>query len=272
VAELYYYLAPLIIPILPREAGATVILIDLANLLSDIAADDGRAVLTFEVQVFEGGRKVGEEKFSVDADAKKPDLPRFERRYVGNALGYTEITVTSDRPYFRKLLTEHAHTFIERPDGGTFNVTTMMKFSDPAMIDLMRRIGQFCLVHSGQYVSKQRNIGNSTLIANPFDGPIVARLTSGKGKELRRRIGPKDVALIGLDQLIDDDEWSCVLFTGSNRYPAWDVRHAYDDPNRINRMDHLEYYRGDLTMRPMSLPAMLRSRARRTLQALGLRN
>ena len=90
----------------------------------------------------------------------------FERRYVGDGLGYTEIAITSNRPYFRKLFTEHAHTFIERPDGGLFNVTTMLKFSDPAIIDLMRRIGQFCLVHSGQYVSKARDIGNSTLIVN----------------------------------------------------------------------------------------------------------
>jgi hypothetical protein len=272
VSDLYYYLAPLIIPILPKESGATVISINLANALRDIAADDGTAIITFGVQVFEDGKKVGGETFDLRANAKIPELEHFERRYVGNTLGYTEITITSDRPYFRKLLTEHAHTFIERPDGGMFNVTTMMKFSDPAMIDLMRRIGQFCLVHSGQYVSKENNIGNSTLIANPFDGPIVARLTTGNGKELRRRIGPREVAMIGLEQLIEDGEWTCVLFTGSNRYPAWDVRHAYDDRHRINRMDHLEYYRGDLTVRPVSVTSFLRSRVRRSLQSLGLRH
>ena len=247
------------------------IFIDLVSALSDIAIADDSAVITFGIQAFESGKKISEEKVVINVRGKLPDVAQFERRYTGNSLGYVEITITADRPYFRKVLTEHAHTFIERPDGSVFNITTMMKFSDPAMIDLFRRIGQFCLVHSGQYVSKAKNIGNSTMIVNPFDGPIVARLTTGSGKELRRRIGPREIVMIGLEDLIKDDEWTCVLYTGSNRYPAWDVRHTYNDRNHINRMDHLEYYRGDLTVRPVTPSNYLRSRSRQALRFLGLR-
>ena len=104
--DLFYYLSPLIIPILPKAAGATVISLNLANALRDIADDDDNVIVTFNVQTFEGGKRIGEEKFDVRARGKNPDMIHFERRYVGDGLGYT-VRITSNRPYFRKLFTEH---------------------------------------------------------------------------------------------------------------------------------------------------------------------
>ena len=73
VSDLFYYLSPLIIPILPKAAGANVISLNLANALRDIADDDDDVIVTFNVQTFEGGERIGEEKFDVRArDSDRP--------------------------------------------------------------------------------------------------------------------------------------------------------------------------------------------------------
>ncbi len=270
--RLFAYLSPLILPLVPGRAGATHFSLNLANALEDVAGDPGDAEIACRIQVFVAGEAASDETRTIRVKAGKPDQSHVDCRFAPEALGYAEITITADRPFFRKILTEHMYSIVERPDGGTFIVNAAFKFSDPVTINLMRRIGKFCLVHPAHCVAKARNIGNSALIVNPFEGPVAARLATRTGKEIRRRLAPHQAALIPLEELIDDDRISCVLYTGSNRYPGWDVRHAFGDANRINRIDHLEFFRGDPTIRHLSTKQYVRAALRNTARNLGLRN
>ena len=268
----FEYLSPLILPVLPETAGHTLFSMNLENTLADVAIDRGDAVLECHIEHFQNGKQIAEEKYSVPVAGGVPETLYIDRRFSGTGLGYAQISITADRPLFRKILTQHVYSFIERPDGGTFILNASYKFSDPLIIDLMRRVGRFCLVHPAHYVDPSMNAGNSTLIVNPFDGPIVARLATAGGQAMRRRIPPMSAELLPLDDLIDAGRWTCVLYTGNNRYPAWDVRHAHDDPNRINRIDHLEFFRGDLTVRRLAPATFVRAKARSAMRALGLCN
>ena len=270
--ERFNYLTPIILPILPRVAGLTMVGLNLDQLVPEVAGDDGDARLTIEVRVFSEGELVSRDTSEVVIVSGKPEPMIFQKYFDLNELGYAEISIVADRPYFRIILTEAAFALVERPDHGSFNVHGSFKFSDPGVVSMMRDIGELCLVHPSQYVSKADDIGNSVLIVNPFDGPIVARISAPKGREVRKRVMPRQMEIVPLTELLNDNEWSCVLYTGNNRYPAWDIRHAYFDRWRINRLDHLEIYRGSLTLQRLSLANFVKSRARRTLRTLGLRN
>ena len=155
---------------------------------------------------------------------------------------------------------------------GFFQYPRCNKFGDPVIVDSMRRLGELALVHPAQFVPRQQNAGDSVLIINPFEGPIVARLATDEGKELKRRILPKHAIMISLDELLSDGRWTCVQYSGNNRYPAWDVRHAYEDQTYINRIDHLEYYRGIPTFARLTPGLLFRNRTRRLMRVLGLRH
>ena len=272
MADRFHYLTPMVLPILPRAAGTTLVGLNLDQVVPEVAADATEdANLTIEVRLFCAGELISQETLEVQIVAGKPTPCHFRRHFELDTLGYTEISITADRPYFRYIITEASFALVERPDQGTFNVHASMKFSDPVISGMMRDVGEFCLVHPAQYVSKAEDIGNSVLLINPFDGPVVARLATGDDKELRRRIMPREVALVSLADLLNDGEWTCVRYTGSNRYPAWDVRHSYSDPFRINRLDHLEYYRASLTLQRLSIFDFAKARARQVLRTLRLR-
>ena len=243
----FQYLSPLIIPVLPAAAGSTILSFNIASALRDAAPDVREGHLDFRIERFEAGASVAEEDLQITIADGRPDPPIIDRTFVGDQLGYAQVSISADRPIFRTILTQHVYSLIERPDGGTFILNASYKFSDPLIIDLMRRVGRFCLVHPGHYVSSQRGAGNSALIVNPFDGPIVARLATVDGSEVRKRVAHREAVMIPLEELIEEDRLACVLYSGSNRYPAWDVRHAFGRPNRINRIDHLEFFRGDPT-------------------------
>jgi hypothetical protein len=249
-----------------------IVVIPWESTLKDVQVDGGDARLTINVKTFQDGEQTSQEVSELFVRNGSTAETFFERHFEADRLGYVEISITADRSYFRKIYADHAYGVVVRSDGGNFNVNSSFKFSDPATIDMIRKAGLYCLVHPAQFVSRSKNVGNSTLIVNPFDGPIVARFSTGPGTEMRKRIAPRHVALISLGEIVEDDQWTCVLFTGNNRFPAWDVRHAYDDEKKINRVDHLEYYRGDLTLRPLPFRRFLWSRVKRSLRALGIQN
>lgn len=268
---IFSYLSPIILPVLPERAGAVLFSLNLAGAIAEVAAAPGNTRLTCRIQVFAAGQSVSDESFDVPVGRDGPEMPRIDRRFALGGLGYAEISITADRPYFRKILTEHMYSMVQRPDGGTYVVNAAYKFSDPLIVNLMRRVGTFCLVHPAHYVSRVRNIGNSTLIVNPFDGWIVARLRLPSGAEFRRRVPPRHAVMLELKEFLEDARWTCVLYSGNNRYAAWDVRSKYDDPLHINRIDHLEYYRSDPTVRAVSTKEVVRSRMGHLARRLGLR-
>lgn len=269
--SLFHYISPLLLPILPSESGTTQFALHVRNMLEDVAPQLRDESLTCSLEHVEAGQLLHSEQVEITVRDGVSEPLIIDRQFSGSSLGYLQVSLVSEQPVFRKLLTEHAYSLVVRPDGSTFVLNASFKFSVPIIIGQMHSVGRFCLVHPAHYVNQADRIGNSTLIINPFDGPLLVRMSIPQGKELRKRINPHHAVMIPLEELIDDDRLTCVLYSGNNRYPAWDVRHTLGDYSRINRIDHLEYFRSDPTIRHQPLAAALRSRIKRRMTTLALR-
>ena len=107
----------------------------------------------------------------------------------------------------------------------------------------MKTTGTFNLVNPGHYLDKSSDISNSALLINPYDGPIMAVVMSDENKKLRKKMPGKSATIVDLTNLISEKRPTCVIYSGSNRYLGWDIRHKYGKINAITNIDHLEYYR-----------------------------
>ena len=143
------------------------------------------------------------------------------------------------------------------------------KYANPRIVDLASRIGEFCLVHQAIMIDEKIDAGNSALVTNPYDGPILAELRNKDGGKIRKKLQPKTAALIDMTPLVSMGCGATVLCTGNNRFPAWDVRHSFSNPNNVNSIDHYEMFRADENISGSSLFKLLRTTARRQLRIFG---
>lgn len=268
----FHYLSPLILPIFSSQTGTTEFTLNINGVLDDTAVDKYDVRLSVVIESFRDGQKTNEEKLAISVCNGLPDVRYLTRSFGADALSYAVISISADRNYFRKLHTEHVYSFIKRPDNGTLIINASYKYGDPLIIDLMRRVGKFCLCHPAQYISEKNDIGNSTLIINPFDGAIVATIKNGAGKVIKKRIRPRSAYMLSLVDLLENQRPGCLLYTGNNRYPAWDVRHSLKTPSRINRIDHLEFFRGSPTTRRLEVLQFLRLKAKKIATAFGYKS
>lgn len=269
----YSYLAPLIFPVLPSRCGLTYIDLPIGSLVDDAGLGLDCGDLKFSLSQYEHGVLAAEpEVLEVQVRRGQPNLKLLSRRIEQPELGYFVLGVESKKPFFRKITTEIVNSMVERPDGSVFNISANSKFAEPPVIKQIQATRKFCIVHTGNYVSAAENAGNSTLIINPFDGPLVAKLTSETGAELKRRVMPSESLMISLQDLLPEGEWSGVMYTGSNRFPAWDIRHDLDNPDHIHHVDHLEYYRGEETRSELTLMQFAKEAFRDALRVTGLRD
>jgi len=96
-------------------------------------------------------------------------------------------------------------------------------------------------------------------------------MRTAAGRTMRRRLAPRHATIVPLDELVEDGEITAVMMTANNRFLAWDLRYALDDPTAINSIDHLEAFRGQATHRRVRLTDALKATGRRGLDAMGLR-
>ena len=61
---------------------------------------------------------------------------------------------------------------------------------------------------------------------------------------MRRRVARQSAVLVPLNEILEDGQWDTVMITANNRVSVFDVRHAYDDPNRLINLDHLDIMNG----------------------------
>ena len=71
----------------------------------------------------------------------------------------------------------------------------------------------------------------------------MAVVMSDENKKLRKKMPGKSATIVDLTNLISEKRPTCVIYSGSNRYLGWDIRHKYGKINAITNIDHLEYYR-----------------------------
>lgn len=266
----YYYIAPQIFPIFPRKSGNTFVGVDFQTLLRDAAYDLPDGDLSLTVETFMGGGRQCEENLVLNVRNGEV-APRFLNRvYTLEECGYVVLSLKADTPYFRRLKPELGYGMLVREDGGFSTIISQPKYAVPLIIDNMRETGTFCLVHPAQYMDRAKNSGNSVFLINPYEGKIVARITTSDGLEIKQRLDPCSAMLLSLAPLLDDGKAECVMYTGNNRMVGWDVRHRLDTPDVIYNIDHLEYFRAYPTFERRSFKGRMKKAIRRILRNTGL--
>ncbi len=266
----YYYISPWLYPILPEASGRTVLSWDLQALIYDAQtslADNDSLTITFEVH-YEGDILDTE---IIDLEVKEGVVtPRIlNRDYALPGFGYLQMSIVSKTPYFRRLELEKGYGLLMRPGGGSTTLLPHSKYADWVIIQNIRGTGTFCLVHPGHYMDISKDASNSALLLNPYDGPLVATIANQDGKKLKKKILARCASLVSLEPLLKDGEPACIMYSGTNRYPGWDVRHSHSNPDDINHFDHLEYYRPNKTYSPLKPIQRFRSTSKRLLRRGG---
>jgi hypothetical protein len=271
--NLYYYISPWIYPIMPEQAGETVISLDFQLLFYDASPslnDNDDITVTFEI--WYEGEKTHAESVDVKIEDGVVTPNVFNRKYTLPGFGFVQMSIFSGTPYFRKLELEKGYALLMLTNGGSSTVLPQSKYADGVIIANMRETGTFCLVHPAHYVNESENVGDSALLVNPYDGPLVATILNQEGEQMRVKIDSGYSKLISLESLIRDGRQSCVMYTGNNRFPGWDVRHAFDNSQKITHMDHLEYYRPNPTHEAINTNLRLKKMGGRTLRKLNYIN
>ena len=265
----FEYISPWIYPIMPKESGKTVLSHDLQSVFYDAAPnlDDVDCNVTFEV--WYKGEVIDNEIIELKVRNKKVSPEIINREYSLDGYGFLNMSITACEPYFRKLELEKGYALLMRPKGSFTTVIPQAKYADLIIIQNMRRTGVFCLVHPAHYYDSLSDTGNSAFLVNPYEAPLVASILNQDGKKLKKRIMPGFAEMVSLEPLLNDKEPSCIMYSGSNRIPGWDVRHSILNPKDIKHFDHLEYFRPSKTYSTIEPVKYFKAATKRVLREFG---
>lgn len=255
--KFFYYCSPLIYPVMPEASGTTVIKLDFAAIIMNHVPENMDELedteVDVEIDVFYEGKTESSKKFKIEIKDQKISPRYFEEKYVLPGYGYVQVSLFAGKPYFSKIETEKGYALLVGEKAIISTILPQSKYSEPLIIGNMKTTGTFNLVNPGHYIDSQSDISNSALLINPYDGPIVANAISDKGKKIRKKIPGKSAVMINLADIVPEKLPTCVLYSGSNRYTGWDIRHSANDINKITNIDHLEYFRAIPTYKDQSI-------------------
>jgi hypothetical protein len=266
---LFPYLTPLIYPLFPVPDGELTVGLNLQTILDDRTLNPFDGVLAAEIGVYRDGQCTQTETKEIGVTNGRCDVAIDWSRYPLGGIGYVEIALSTPEPAFRRIDLPVGYGLMTIPGYGTLTVIPDAKFARPIIIDQMQTVKSFCLARSGCRWDRRSNAGNSIFLPNPYEKDILASIYASTTKSIRRKVPAKQAVMVSLEPILDDGVWTCVMVTGNNRIPAWDVRHAANDPGIINNVDHLDVFRGTPTHREVGAIDYAKHTIRRVLRTFG---
>lgn len=264
------YLIP-IIAWLPKGYDCTVVMpLDaIARLLPG-----GSGIIVRSWTAYSNGEAVAEAEEEIVIDRGKPlGSPADEIVWQGAAVddwpeegGYLEFSirvaegsalfVTNQPPAF--------YNVYSAPGRKSFFACHTWKFGSPQVIGQIAAFGRYVDAYPVIHIDRERDLGDSLVLINPYRKPILARILTHDGRRPRRqRIEPMTGRMINLAALIAPDEprwFGQIQLTANNRVVTHIVKHSLADPTLIGTVEHLDPFRAD----PTHIPA-----ARRLRMAIG---
>jgi len=267
--QLFPYLTPLIYPLFPVSDGELTVGLNLQKILDDRTLDPFDGVLMLDIGVYRNGQRMQSDTKPVRVKEGKADTAIDWTSYPLGTIGYVEMSLSAEQAVFRRIDLPVGYGLLSIPGYGTLTVIPDAKFARPIIIEQMQTVSSFCLARSGCRWHGASNAGNSIFLPNPYEKDIVASIHASPTKRIRHKVPAKHAAMVSLEPILEDGDWACVMVTGNNRIPAWDIRHAADNPARINSVDHLDVFRGSSTHRHVGVVDYAKHRTRRVLRRLG---
>ena len=99
-----------------------------------------------------------------------------------------------------------------------------------------------------------RDYGDSLVLINPYNKPILCAVMTMDGRKLPRcRVPALSARYMHLENILENDEteWAGeIQLTANNRLITYDIKHALSDIRTISDHEHLDPFRGDPTHLP----------------------
>ena len=255
------YLIP-IIAWLPKGYNCSVVM-----PLEAIAArlPNGGGTIIRAWTAYRGGEPVADKEERIELKDGRPVIePDDEITWAGAGLddwpeegGYLEFTVRTadDEPLFASNRPPPFYNVYSAPGRKTFFLCHTWKFGSPQVIGQIAEFGRYVDAYPIIHIDRERDLGDSLVLINPYRRPILAQILSHDGRRPRRlRVEPMSGRMIDLAALIAPDEpvWmGQIQLTANNRVITHIVKHSLADREQISTVEHLDPFRADPTHFPL---------------------
>lgn len=146
------------------------------------------------------------------------------------------------------------YAIYSKPGKKSYFTDTAYRYASPPTIEQIAAFGRFVEMYPVVHLDRDRNLGETLTLLNPYKRPVLASIQAHDGRKLDRlRIPPNSARNIRLERLLRDDEraWmGQVQVTATNRLITYNVKHAMNDPTMITDHEHLDPFRSDPTHMP----------------------
>jgi hypothetical protein len=271
-ASLFHYISPKILPLFPKETGTVGCVIDpqyALNIRSG-AKFTGTAEITFST--YAAGEKLSEE--TVEFEVKDNEIVNggpIWRTFECDDYGYAEITFGCSEPVFNNVIPEPGYAMLITPDRGNFTINPDMKYANPRVIQQIKQYHRFCMLHSAVFCDSESGSGNSMMLINPYDQPLVTKMYSSRTRYISKKVPPKYAYMIDMAELFEDGQVGTVMLTANNRVITYDVCHGYGNQHLINSVDHHDPFSGVSTLSKVPFGTFARTKVRNALRTLSIR-
>lgn len=132
-----------------------------------------------------------------------------------------------------------------------------LKYGAPPIIDQMAEFGQYVETYPVINLDRDRDLGESLALINPYTKPIMVRVITSDKRELKKlQVKSKSCRHVNLLDLLRDNEraWrGHIQLTANNRLIVFHIKQSARDPSVISDHEHLDPYRAEPTHWPVSL-------------------
>lgn len=210
----------------------------------------GRVERTDElIMRFEDGKLVG--------DPPSPVIVRDADR-TSDDYGYLE--VETDTPDETAVFSSQAvfglYTIYSAPGRKSFLSDNAYKYGSPPVILQIAQFSKFVDTYPVVHVDRERDLGDTILLINPYKKAILGRIDTEDGRALPRLKVPSESVLpVRMADLLREDEnmWrGQIQLQANNRLVTFIVKHSLGDPTVISDHEHLDPFRGDPTHAPIT--------------------
>lgn len=148
-----------------------------------------------------------------------------------------------------------AYSFYSAAGKKSFLSDNAYKFSSPPVIAQVAAYGRFVDTYSVVRLDRERDYGESLVLINPYQKPILCSVITMDGRKLPRlRIPALSARYLQLESILQENEaaWAGeIQLTANNRVITFDIKHALSDIRTISDHEHLDPFRGDPTHFPL---------------------
>jgi len=183
--------------------------------------------------------------------------PDMGDQWKGGA-GYFEFEVeeVDRRQVFRPRFPLSIYAIYSKSGKKSFLSDSAFKYGVPRVIDMVARFGKFVDGHPLIHIDRERDLGETIVLINPYQRPLVSERLGHDGHKFKKtRIDPHSARQFRLVDMLEEGEadWAGqIQVTANNRVVAFNVKHSLADPTVISDHEHLDPFRADPTGIPVS--------------------